>query len=696
MLFSRQFTRSAKAEATPGMRTEKVCKWLLVLFVGITLNVAEADNSQWRVLGNGAEVQHYSPLDKINDKNVSSLDLAWSVDIPSRDGLVGNPLVADGLVYQSGPGARVYVNDVRTGKAVWKFDPAYARDKGLSLAGMWSSLYNRGLALLDDKVFVAAGDCRLRALNRHSGKLIWTVQSCDPSELYGITGAPRVGAGLVFIGNNCIDSGQTRGYVDAFDAVTGKRRWRFYTVPGDPAKGFENEVMKMAAETWGTDWYSKSRGCGSVWDAMTYDPELNLLYIGTAGPAPWDPGARAADAGDELFTNSIVALRADTGEYVWHFKQTPHDGWNFDANMQLMIAELPVDGELRRVVMQSPKNGFFYVLDAKTGKFISANNFVPLTWASGIDPKSGRPFVKPEAQYWKRSQVEIITSPGALGASNWQAMALNPATGLVYFSAWETPTKMVKDPEFIAGGFRFDMYYGLRGDPNWQTAGYLIAWDPVRQEQRWRVKQELPLNGGVLSTAGNLIFQGQANGSFSAYAANSGELLWSYDAGTSIMAAPATVDIDGEQLILVPSGNSASASIGPYTAKLSSKPVTRGPSRLLAFKLGGKAELPKFSVTPIPRPPLPQMSNELAEQGRIIYEQNFCADCHGLDVVSSGGTIVDLRRARASTYEQLPVIVIGGLRKGRGMPNFPDITMDELKAIQAYILREAWSAYNNE
>ncbi len=374
-------------------------------------------NAEWRVLGNGAEAQHHSPLKQVNDKSVTKLGLAWVAEIPSPDGLSGNPLVANGIVYQSGPQGRVYANDLRTGASVWTFDAHTKFTRDTHVIAYVTSRINRGLALLDDKVFVASGDCHLYALDQKTGKLLWDVMSCDPKEAYGITGAPRVGGGLVFIGNACGDSGLTRGFVDAFDAATGKRKWRFYTVPGDPAKPPENELMKKAAATWGTDWYSKTHGCGSVWEAMTYDATTGILYIGVAGPAPWSPAMRAADAGDELFTNSIVALKAQTGEYVWHFKQVPNDAWNFDATMHIMLADLGVDGKPQRVVMQAPKNGFFYVLDARTGEFISAQDYLPQNWALKIDAKSGRPTPNPEAQYWKHPGERSIVSPGAARVS---------------------------------------------------------------------------------------------------------------------------------------------------------------------------------------------------------------------------------------------------------------------------------------
>lgn len=654
-----------------------------------------SESSEWRLLGGNADVWHHSPLQQINDRNVQQLGLAWMAEIPSQDGLTGNPLVADGVVYQSGPLGRIYANDVRSGKLLWQFAPEINYDD-LSTSAMFALPRNRGLALLDDHVFVASGDCRLFAVNRRTGKQVWEVTSCDMTKGYGITQAPRVGDGKVFIGNGCGDTGVERGYVDAFDAKTGKPLWRFYTMPGDPTQPFESKALEMASKTWGTDYWSKTHGCVSPWDAMTYDEKLDLLYIGTGGPAPWNPLARAPDAGDELFSNSIVAVNASTGEYVWHYQVVQHDGWNFEAANPITIAELPVGGGTRRVVMTTPKNGFFYVLDAKTGQFLSANNFTPVTWASHIDPATGRPVTLPGARYWESPEKSVVVSPGPVGSRAWHAMAFNPATRLVYLPVLVIPTLIHPDPQAIVGGAQFDLLYGSSGDPNWKSGGELVAWDPVAQKARWRVSRTLPVNGGVLSTAGNLVFQGTAEGQFEAFAADTGKLLWSFNAQGSIQAAPTTVVIDGEQLILVPTGNGGSAVLGSYIARYASTPQSRSPSRLLAFKLGGRGTVPPTVVTAFPQPPLPRPAAELAQQGRRSFEAQGCDLCHGSAVESAGRHIPDLRRASAQTHIEFPGIVLGGLRRRNGMPAFPHIPFEDLQAIQAYVLDRAWAAYDEQ
>lgn len=683
------------------------CGWLIltVCFSGIALGAegpqtapAEKSASEWRFLGGSSDVQHYSSLSQINDRNVQQLGLAWLAEIPSKDGLVGNPLVADGVVYQSGPLGRIYANDIHTGRLLWKFAPQMSFAEGSSLAKYWSSRVNRGVALYGDNVYVASGDCRVFAVNRKTGKEVWQVRSCDSTKFYGLTAAPRVGDGKVFVGNNCAESGAERGYVDAFDAKTGARAWRFYTMPPEPGQPYENAAMAMAAKTWGSDWSKHTHGCVSPWDALTYDSKLNLLYIGTGSPAPWNPDARAKDAGDELFSDSIVAVNATTGEYVWHYQTTQHDGWDADATMHIMIAELPLKGVTRRVVMTAPKNGFFYVLDAKTGHFLSANNYVPVNWASHIDQKTGRPVMLPDAMYWRHPNANTVVSPGPLGAHNWLAMAYNPATQLVYVPAIIAPVTMKSDESAATGGVLWDAYYASSGDPKWKSGGQLIAWDPINQRARWKVDRPMPINGGVLSTGGNLVFEGTAQGTFEAFAADTGRLLWSFDAHGAIHSAPTTVEIDGEQIILVASGNAGSMSLGQITSRYATTPESRSPARLLAFKLGGTATVPKTMVAPIPRPPRPPLPVALAAQGHTLFEATGCSDCHGVNAESAGSSIPDLRRASADTHDKFAAIVLGGLYHDQGMPGFGELglTASDLQAIQAYIINEAWSAYNKQ
>jgi quinohemoprotein ethanol dehydrogenase len=345
---------------------------------------SDAESTDWELLGNSPDMQHHSGLSQINTETVSDLGLAWAIDLPARDGLIGNPLIRNGRIFQSGSQSQVFANDLKTGKLLWTYEPLADRPPG-SFLETWLRSLNRGLALYEDLVIVGTSDCRLVAIDQATGVKRWEVETCDGEQAYMITGAPRVGGGKVFIGNSCADLGLNRGHVDAVDARTGKHLWRFYTVPGDPSKPQDSELYEMAVKTWGEGWYEKTKGCGSVWDAMVYDSELDQLIIGTGAPAPSDPTKRGKDAGDELFTSAVVALDAGTGAYRWHFTQVPGNAWNYEPAVGLMMTTLPIDGEDRRVVLNVPKNGFVYLLDAKTGEFISGRNYVPVNWAQGLD-----------------------------------------------------------------------------------------------------------------------------------------------------------------------------------------------------------------------------------------------------------------------------------------------------------------------
>jgi len=648
-------------------------------------------NSEWRFIGNNLEQQHFSPLTQINDRTVKTLGLAWFADMPSKDGMTGVPLVADGVVYQSGAIGKVFANDVRTGKLVWSFD-ANIRFP-LPIVASYGARLTRGLALWEDEVITATGDCRLIALNRRNGQKIWESQACDSKDYKTITGAPRVGNGKVFIGNSNMDSGMGRGYVDAFDVKTGSHLWRFYTVPGDPAQGFESKALERASKTWGKD-YWKISGGGTAWDGMTYDSQLNLLFVGTDGPAPLAPPFRGEGRGDELFTTCIIALNADTGEYVWHYQTTPGDGWNYDAAMPIMIVDLKVGAKKRHVVMQAPKNGFFYVLDAKTGKLINQpRNIVPVNWASHIDMKTGRPVQLAAAKYWLTRQKRAVVTPSPTGAHGWMPMSYNPATGLVYIPTMEMPTLISLDERNAVGAVNIDWYFAVTHRMPFK--GSLLAYDPVRQKARWKRAVGPPYEGGTLSTAGNLVFQGTSTGDLIAYRADNGEKLWSMFTGSGILGAPSTVEIDGEQLVIVAAGSGTTSGIGLFK-NVAGDPG--GPARLFAFKLNGNVQLPSAQARPldvIPRPPRPRPDHALAVQGEAVYEANFCEACHGYQAIGGIGSLPDLRRASAETHDMFAGIVLGGLRKDEGMPVFNEsITEKQVLALQAYVLEKAWGAYD--
>lgn len=654
----------------------------------------QSEHSEWRLIGNDPYSHHYSPLATINDQNASRLGLAWSSDMPSRDGLVGVPLVADGVVYQSGPLGFVFANDLQTGKLLWTFDSGLKFPMGV--VPSWGVRLSRGLAIWKDKVIRATGDCRLIAISRDTGKKVWEAQACDVAQGKTITGAPRVGDGKVFIGTADGDSGSGRSHVNGFDAETGKHLWRFYTVPGNPADGFESPAMEMASKTWGKEyWKYILGGGGNAWEAMTYDPRTDLLIFGTDGPPVLSPLARGEGPGDELFTNAIVAVRADTGEYVWHYSTTPGDGWNYAAAMPLVLADLPIGGQATQVVMTAPKNGFFYVLDAQTGKL--ANQPQPITtvnWASHIDMKTGRPVMLPDGKWWEKGPEGAVVYPFGMGAHNWQPMAFSPVAGLVFIPATDLATWYAQDPakaHSMGGGFAYDNYYNLRNGGSYK--GKLVAWDPVKQAARWERDIGAPYQGGTLATAGNVVFQGSTEGTFSAYRADNGERLWSFDVGAGILGAPSTVEVDGRQLVLVPTGSGTTSSIG-YAPLLGAN--TGGPSRLLAFALDGKAVLPpgeRWDET-VPKPVVERPSADLAEKGKHTWDAAGCAYCHGADAIGGPGSVPDLRRISAERLAMLPQILRGGLLTNAGMPDYREILTDQdIPAIAAYIVEQAWRGH---
>lgn len=664
---------------------------LLVLIVSAVISpsfaASQGRDTDWEFLGNSPEMQHHSDLAQINHATVARLGLAWAVDIPSVDGLVGNPLVKDGVVFQSGARGRIFANDLRTGVSRWIYEADYRFNGQLNVA--FGGRYNRGLALAEGLAIVATGDCRLIAVDQKSGKKVWESQSCNSKEQYSITGAPRVGGGLVYIGNTCLDSGETRGYVDALDVKTGKHAWRFYTVPGDPSLPAENDVYRMAAKTWGTNWYSKTKGCGSAWDALTYDSKLSLLYIGVGGPAPFDPSERSPDAGDELFTNSVVAVNAKTGEYVWHFKEVPHDGWNFESSVGIMVADLQIGGHNKRVVISVPKSGFLYVLDAKTGQFISGKNYTPINWAKGLD-RDGRPIIDTDARYWEKPGGSAIVLPSNMGAHGWEALAYSPAEHLVYIPVQVMPTRMIADKNSAVGSLSMD-YYVAQG--KWQPYGEVVALDPVTETIRWRHRDPTPVNGGLLHS-GDLVFEGTADGHFNAYDDANGRKLWSVAIGGASRAAPSTVMLDGEQYILVASGNANSAATTSYVSRYAVVPTMRTQSRLLAFKLGGNATPPMSApVSSVPKPAVARFDARLERKGENLFEQNMCVDCHGYKAESAGGAAPDLRYAPPANAMALQAIVMDGALSSGGMPPFPDLKTDDVKALYAFLINQAWDAY---
>ncbi|MEX2285393.1 MAG: PQQ-dependent dehydrogenase, methanol/ethanol family, partial [Gemmatimonadota bacterium] len=522
------------------------------------LSAAEDDSANWLTYGRTYEEQRFSPLKQIGEASISRLGLAWSLELNTNRGLEGTPLVHNGALYTTSAWSVLHAVDAATGRQLWTYDPKVPKEFARFAC---CDVVNRGPALYRGRVYAGTLDGRLIAVDAQTGTLAWEVKTTPDNSAYSITGAPRIAAGNVLIGNGGAEFG-VRGYVSAYDAADGRLVWRTYTVPGDPAKPFESEAMKRAAATWAGE-YWKAGGGGTAWDAIVYDPALQLVYVGTGNGSPWFQRLRSQGTGDNLYLSSIIALRVDNGDQVWHYQTTPGDNWDFTATQPLMLATLEMNGSPKRVIMQAPKNGFFYVLDRENGKLLSAKNFTNIDWATGIDA-NGRPI---ESEAARKLTGATLVAPGPYGAHNWHPMSFNPNTGLVYFPVIDAKFVYVVDD-----AWKYDQRKTNVGDAlnrysgpelaKWFSqppTGRLIAWDPVAQKEVWRVEHPLPLSGGTLSTAGNLVFQGRADGKLSAYRANDGKVLWEFDTGVGIAAPPITYIAGGKQYIAVLSGWGGSA-----------------------------------------------------------------------------------------------------------------------------------------
>lgn len=671
---------------------------------------ADEDIDNWLLHGRTYEETRFSPLADINRENVDELGLAWSFKIPDDRGMEATPIVVDGVMYVTGPWSKVFALDASSGKLLWEHD---FKVDGQVAESTCCGVVNRGVAVWKGRVYVGIIDGRLAALDAETGEEEWVVDTViDPSRNYTITGAPRIVKNKVVIGNGGAEYG-VRGYVTAYDTETGAEAWRFFTVPGDPDLPPENEAMAMARKTWFGDDYAEYGGGGTAWDSMSYDPDLNLLYIGVGNASTWSRKLRSDGKGDNLFVSSIVAINPDTGDYVWHYQTTPGDEWDFTATQQMTLADIEIDGEVRKVLMQAPKNGFFYVIDRTDGTLISAENYVPVNWAEKIDIKTGRPVFNDEVARYEDGELKLVT-PSGFGGHNWHSMAYSPNTGLVYIpamiGAWYFQTLDESPMAVEKGMLNFgaivsmavppeegDMKQPTHADiPDLSNAedlksvqdawfGRLIAWDPVAQEARWSKDYTAMYNGGTLATAGGLVFQGSGTGEFYAYDDQSGDVLFQTPVNTGIVAAPITYRVDGEQYIAVSVGWG-----GGYT--LYSGPVARhaeqqANAQVMVFKVGGEAEMlpPREPLAEPSVLPQTDMSDEQLARGGFNYLVH-CAACHGAEVVS-GGVVPDLRRMSENIYNIFDVIV-GGAFVAKGMPDFSKkLNQEEREEIRQFIAR---------
>ena len=659
--------------------------------------IIHADNEpgNWMTHGRTYSEQRFSPLTQINDQNVRWLGLVWSLDLDTHRGQEATPLVVDGVMYFSTAWSKVLAVKAATGEKLWSYDPKVPPEWAINAC---CDVVNRGVAAWQGKIFLATLDGRLIALDAATGKVVWEALTIDRQYRYTITGAPRVVKGRVLIGNAGSELG-VRGYISAYDADTGKLQWRFYTVPGDPAQPFENSAVANAAKTWTGSWW-KLGGGGTVWDSMAYDPELDLLYIGTGNGTPWSEHARSPQGGDNLYTSSIIALQPDTGVYVWHYQETPGDVWDFDSAAQMILANLVIDNVPRKVLLHAPKSGFFYVLDRATGQLISAKPYTTVSWADGIDLQTGRPIEHAGARY-KEGDPGIPLAPGPSGGHTWHSMSFSPMTGLVYLPVLEGGFLYKPEEHFQARALAYNtaidfVAAGLPQKPEIKQAvlasvkGRLAAWNPVQQKEVWRVELASPVNGGVLSTAGNLVFQGTAQGNLEAYRAATGEKLWSADAQSGIVAAPIAYSVNDEQFIAVVAGWGGVFPLAAGEVALkSARP--QNIYRVLAFKIGGKASLPALpqSAPAKLHPPRATASAATVQGGEALY-QRYCSTCHG-DVAVSGGVLPDLRySATLGSSQQWSEVVLSGSLQSFGMVSFSkELSPKDVDAIRAYVIARA-------
>jgi quinohemoprotein ethanol dehydrogenase len=660
------------------------------------LQNADREPGQWMSTGRTWSEQRFSPLKLINDSNVQRLGLKWLAPLSTYRGVESTPLVIDGVLYNISAWDLTTAYDAATGKVLWTYDPKISPDWARKAC---CGPVSRGLAAWEGKIYVAALDGRLIALNARTGKPVWETQTLDHDEPLSLTGAPRIAHGQVVIGNAGGDFG-ARGYMSAYDANTGKRTWKFYIVPGDPAKMPEgaasDPVMPMAAKTWKGEWW-KVGGGGNDWDGIAYDPKLDLVYFGTGNGSPHPQAFRSPGGGDNLFLCSIVALHAANGHYAWHYQEVPAEQWDYDCTAPLILADLKIEGRVRQVIMHAPKDGFFYVIDRASGKLLSAKNYMPNTWASHIDLASGRPAINPES--WVTEKPHLMT-PGPGGGHSWNPMSYSPVTGLVY---WPNMEQWMVTSRLAEGQFKFvkgqttlgagvnnfpELRKQLNAEAEKRDKGYLLAWDPVKQQEAFRIEYPHPGNGGTLVTAGNLLVGGTINKTLAVYRADNGKKLWEMPVESVPVSGPMTYEINGTQYIAVNAGwNSA------IVHQLNEPtPFFVGPAHLVVFALDAKGLTVPPAPPPgsIPEPPTdPQPADKVAA-GAVLYSQQ-CAVCHGQN---AAGGVKDLRFLSPEKHAEFKDIVLGGKLKANGMASFSDrLTPEQADSIHAYLInrgQEDW------
>jgi len=652
---------------------------------------ADSNHNDWITHGRNYQEDRFSRLDQINKTNLGELGLAWTLNLGTKRGIQATPLVVDGIMFLTGPWNIVYAVNTRTGELIWKYDPELSHES--ALLGC-CGIINRGLAIYKGDLFMGTLDGQLISIDAATGTKNWSVNTVYNKDMtYSITGAPRIANGKVIIGNGGAEF-NARGYVTAYDAETGNQEWRFFTVPGNPADPFEHADLEEAAKTWTGEWWTQGGG-GTAWDAITYDPTLNQVYIGVGNGTHWNQLIRSPEGGDNLYLSSIVAVDADDGSYKWHYQTTPGDTWDYTATQQIIQADIEIDGAVRKVLMQAPKNGFFYVVDRTNGELISAEKFTYVNWASKVG-EDGRPVENPGVRYEDGRTYWLV--PGSHGGHNWTPMSYNRSNGLMYIPTAHQAGPYANLPIGVGPGSGIGAQVSMTSklylppviDGNAEaplpgtSSGELIAYDPVKQEKVWGVDQIFHYNGGILTTENGLVIQGDAKGMFYIRDAEDGSILWEYDVRSGVIAPPVTYMVDGEQYITIAVGWGGSQGMSGNVAP------RIHPGTIYTFKIGGSATAPEKL------PPLPKAYASLGTDAEPIEigrgfnaYMNYCMGCH-MNPGAGGGAIPDLLMSSHSVFDNFDKIVLEGILASEGMPNLSEyITKEEVDDIKKYILYSA-------
>ena len=650
---------------------------------------AEAEPGSWLTYGQTYKEQRFSKLTGIEPANVSELGLAWFKPIGGLERMQATPLVVDGVMYVNNGRSIVYALDAATGAELWSYDPEI--DMGF-MRYAWDRPTNRGLAVYKGRVYIATFDGRLVAIDANTGEEVWDVDTWHPTAMnrFNITGAPRAAAGRVFIGQGSGEVIRRRGYVTAYDAETGEVDWRFYLVPGNPNEPFEHPAMEMAAKTWGGEWW-KFGGGGTAWNALVYDEELNSLYIGVGNGAPWPRAIRSPGGGDDLFLASIVSVDVESGRMNWYYQTAPGDNWDYTATQDMTLTDMVVDGVKRKVLLQAPKNGFFYVIDRTNGELLRAHPYTDaITWASHVDMETGRPVETPESNY---DETPRWILPANAGAHNWEPQSWDDERGIMYFYYHDYPNFYSLDESFVKTGIYKQRERGLslgigegeyrraleaQAGPRPETRGFITAFNPLTGEHVWRHELDNAFNGGVLATASGILFHPEGAGRFTVRRTDTGESIWSYETRGRFASSIMSYTVDGEQYV---------------ATLLTGNPDFDLSGTVLAFKLGGSQVLPVNDRRAMVVPPQPEIAatDAAVQEGNSLYHTH-CATCHrGIGVTSVvQATAPDLRLMTLDTHGDFAEIVLRGTRADRGMASFASVlTEDDIEAIRAFLVTEA-------